>query len=368
MVSELVNCSQWATWLSYGATITPYSRPGMPLDEGVKSVLIVRPGGFGDLLFMTPSLRELKRLKPELRISFASRMDCREVLQGNPDVEGFFPYPVPQAVADTFDCVMSMADVLEYSEGSTNTHCVDLYAREFGVTLPDDGKRLRMELCEEERAAIRSVFPRTWKTRIAIQLNASSPVRIYPRTHELLNLIATDKTEVVCIGRRGQDILIDSENPKLKIINTHGGRIPLSFRQSCALLTTCDVLIAPDSAMTHVADALDVPCVALYASFPASLRTAYAPKTVTVLPRPHLLQNPGKGADGKVLPPITCAPCFHHSRKSVMPEGCPGAKVDPKTNQPGTNCLALAAITPQDVVEAVKEQIAKYKKKFELAT
>ena len=129
--------------------------------------------------------------------------------------------------------------------------------------------------------------------------------------------------QVIAFGAPGQP-------PIQGAINTHGQTPPLNIRQSASLVSVCDCIIAPDSAITHIAGALDVPCVAVYGSFPSLLRTAYQPKTIAI-------QGEGK-----------CAPCMHHGRMSNFPLNCP-------SQQEGM-CQVLERIS----VEAVRDQALRW--------
>jgi heptosyltransferase-2 len=73
----------------------------------------------------------------------------------------------------------------------------------------------------------------------------------------------------------------------------------LKMTDSVALLTFCDLVITPDSSLVHFAAALDVPCLSIYGPFPASVRTSYYPKNVSLEPPDE---------------PDKCWPCFCHER------------------------------------------------------
>ncbi len=103
---------------------------------------------------------------------------------------------------------------------------------------------------------------------------------------------------------------------------------PPSLRESAAILATCDAFLGPDSGLVHVAGALGIPTVALYAAFPARLRTAYAPSVASL-----------SGA-------LPCAPCFHHSGQRVFPAQGPCER--------SRECDALASISPAEIVAAVE--------------
>ena len=83
-----------------------------------------------------------------------------------------------------------------------------------------------------------------------------------------------------------------------------------------------DLVVSPDTIGVHLAGVLKIPCLAIYGSFPAELRMKHYPSV-------QALQG---SAD--------CAPCFSHDRQMSC-----GAFW----------CKALAAVTPQQVYEKVKE-------------
>jgi ADP-heptose:LPS heptosyltransferase len=99
----------------------------------------------------------------------------------------------------------------------------------------------------------------------------------------------------------------------------------LTFRQSAAILETCKACISPDSAMVHLASALDIPCVALYGPFPSHLRTT-SEKTFAF--------------NGKA----PCAPCFFHAEHmGQFPPGMPCEKIQ--------RCVALESISVDRIVQ-----------------
>jgi len=103
----------------------------------------------------------------------------------------------------------------------------------------------------------------------------------------------------------------------------------LTFRQSAAALDTCDAVVAPDSALVHLASARDIPCVGLYGPFPHELRS-----------------TSGKfvGISGIA----SCAPCFYHAGSFAdFPATMPCRKAGV--------CLAMEAIDPVEVVAKTLE-------------
>lgn len=297
------------------------------LDWNGKKILFVRPGGFGDLLFLTPTFAEIKRRWPDARIYVACFHRYHYALLHNPDVFGFVPYPVPLECWDGFDARVWLENIIEHNLEAQHLPAVDIIAKRVGLEFED--KAMRYFVTEFEQAWAEQEFPR-WPDRpirVGLQMTASGGCRVYPFMSELGKRLWRDSGhEVFLFGKPGD---FKSNNPEGLVNLMMMGK---TFRESCAVLKTCDVVVAPDSALAHVAGALGVPCVALYGPFPWKLRTAYAPKTFA-------LQG-------------TCpiSPCFHHSRgMQIFPANGPCAQTG--------RCEALAAIKVERIMREVEKKL-----------
>lgn len=294
------------------------------------SLLVSRPGGFGDLLFLTPALRALRAQRPELRIGVSAAEKYHEALSvfaATHRIE-LLPYPLTLSQWQQWAEHANLENEIEFGADSQSLHAVDLFAKCIGVELTA-GRHIEFEVEPGGVAAMRARFPKTRK-RVAIQLSASAPARSYPRYlfQPLVQGLVDIDVEVVFVGSPGELNLASQPG----YLNLTAEEPPLSFAQSCAVLADCDAVIAPDSAVCHVAAAMGLPVVALYAAFPWQLRTAYQP-TVRALTG-H----------------APCAPCFHHSRGGQpWPEDAP-------CNQAG-HCVAMANIDPHRIVAEVKKHL-----------
>lgn len=306
-----------------------------PMDEKVdwngRRILIVRPGGFGDLLFLTPSINEMKRRWPSCYLTVASFAQFRPVLK-TAQVDELTAYPVPVAEAMTYDVWIFLENVIEGSEEAEHEHAVDMVAKRCGLSSLAS-KEMTFELLPDERQWAESRYPRTERTRIGIQLEASSKCRTYPG-HRMMEVIMTlDKmgVESYLFGAPGSVPFKSTE--KIRNLPLEN----LSFRQSMAAMSTCDAVLGPDSALIHVAGAMKMPALGLYGPFPWKLRTAYAPTVEAI-----------QGFGGCSL-----APCFYH-----------GSRISPHFPMDGPcfhakRCIPLDNIEPKRVVNKVL-QLAKY--------
>lgn len=273
--------------------------------------LFMRAGGFGDLMFMTPVFRRHKELYPKAEIGVCCFEPYAAVLEGLPYVDKILPYPLPMSEAEQWDRWVSFENAVEENPRAREIHITDLFAEIAGVDMGKSDKRIDYRPKSAELVEAMNRFP-FWpnRTRVGMQIRASALARTYPLggIRKMAEILIEKNCEVLFLGQRG-DV-----PPQSKPVNfLHDlTSLGLTFRQSAAVVNTCDVVIAPDSALLHVAGALGVPAVGMYGPFPRELRIKYAPSIW------------GFEGDEKVKWP--CQPCFHHvnqARQDHFPEDCP---------------------------------------------
>lgn len=336
-----------------GGTMSPLIDQ-KPFDEtkdwNGKRVLMMRVGGFGDIILMTPVLREMKRRWPTISIDFACMNHYGVVLANLPYVNQVVGYPVGRHAMECYDAWIFFENAIEKNPRAEKMHMTDLFAEIAGFkgTVRDlhllgkgepalQDKKPDYIVSNNETIWVMEQYPRNAaKRRVCIQVSASGKCRVYPvqKLGQAVAELLKKGWEVFLMGAIG-DVVGVKEQPGLRNLAAAG----LTFRQSCAVINNADAFIGSDSALLHIAGALGIPAVGLYGPFPADLRTRYCPTTVALS---------GKGS---------CAPCFHHAnlgRKNDFPDDCP--------SRARNVCQVLEKIAPDDIVRNV-ERIAK---KFEL--
>jgi len=263
-------------------------------DWNGKRVLVMRTGGFGDLILMTPVLREIKRRWPDVTLDLACFPNYRPVLENLPYVNLAPTYPVPWLEALQYDAWVLMENVIEKNPDAKKMHMTDLFASRFGFAAKDIAdKKPEYRVTERERIWAEEAYPRIKGVhRLAVQFNAQVLNRTYPgqRMQVVIEHFHKLGWEIMVMGREGE--LQMQEGDLLHNLTAHKHTI----RQSAAVIATSDCLLGPDSALLHLAGALDVPAVGIYGPFPAELRVAYSPSIQVIEGSGH------------------CAPCFHHVR------------------------------------------------------
>lgn len=298
-------------------------------DWNGKTILFVRAGGFGDLLAVTPTLHEIKKRWPKAQIWFATHERHAPAIQNNPDVDFILPWPLSVNDWNLADAHIWLDQSIEKQERSREIHFVDLAAQECGGIELED-KRMRYTVTEDEEVEALIDYPYDldkYCGRIGVQIHSNALNRTYP--------ITATKEILIDLHKKGWQILLFGDDRYVKDRGEPGVHciVGKSFRHACAALSTCDVVLAPDSAMCHVAGALGIPTVALYGPFPCKLRTAYHPSV-------HAMQGRAP-----------CAPCFFHARNMFgqFPEGCPTADKG--------YCQALESIAPKAIIKAIEKAV-----------
>lgn len=300
-----------------------------PLQRKVaQSVCIVRPGGFGDILFLTPSLEALRQQYPGIRIALCTFPGFGDVLKGNPNIDEIIDYPAARGDLLRYKQVVYLENLIEYGPDAKTTHAVDVFAKAIGVTLKGE-KHCRYYLSDDEREEALRRFPKTSRRRIGIQVKASQNCRTYParKMQEVINLLLKRGDDVYLFGAPGS-VKIDRHPQVVNLADPDAE--PMTMRKSIAVLSTCQGFIAPDSALCHVAGALKVPTIGLFGAFPWQLRAAYHPSVY--------------GINGH----CDMSPCFYHER---------AAQQWPKNGPCSISgeCDALANIQPERIVSKLNQ-------------
>jgi len=314
-----------------------------PTDLTGKSLLLIRPGGLGDLLFLTPTLRFLKQRWPSARLAVAAFPDLLKILEGNPHLDELLPYPVAYESFRRFDYHADFEGVIEDSRRAEQVTAVQAVAEWVGIELATPEERLtELHLTDDDRWSVRYLTKKKPGERwVGLQPQASSAIRSYPlqQSAQVALSLAEAGMRVFILGSsgqwgrwrkieertwgRGSSPALVTYLPSPPNIVDLTGRFN-NIRKLAAFIEALDLLICPDSSMAHIAGALNLPTIALYGPFPAKLRIGDYPRAVA-------LQGQ---AD--------CAPCFHHGY--ALPCG-------------RRHCSALEAIQPDHIVAVAREML-----------
>lgn len=237
-----------------------------------RGTLIVRNMGLGDVLLATPVARRLKETKKADWIGFATKRIYLPLLANNPYIDmlialedGYRP--------EEWTYVIDLCGKVEHAENSqfyrnrVKAFCdiaeVDIAEGDYQLNfLPDPAAVQRMQ---KKLAA----HWQPWDDRplVAYVVKASTGQRSLPKTkmRDVLRALVNDGNRVVMLDHECQSQEVVSAD----ILNTCG---KISIADVCAMISLCDVIIAPDSGLFHVAQALNKPVVTYFGPFPLAER------------------------------------------------------------------------------------------------
>lgn len=263
-------------------------------DYNHQTLTILRAGGIGDILMLTPLLKAMNDRWPEAHLEVCCGSRSKFAL---PSFVDWLPYPASMSEIMERDSVLNLTDVIE---SEFELHGVHAFGKAAGF--PDLSLKLFYECDSSLVGDMKIRYPRKSKHRVGIQVKSSSPIRSYPMIGGVVDALVAKGIEVVLFGEPKSIIV---ENPNELILN--GSSEAWDMEDSVAMLTLCDCLIAPDSAFIHFGCALNVPTIGIYGSFDYGIRrTEGSPKN-------YWIQARGD-----------CSPCNHHGKGGeAWPSGGP---------------------------------------------
>lgn len=305
-----------------------------------RNSVIIRSGGFGDIICLRPLLEYLWRIRDTEnidRLAVCCHPAHAAALDGLEGIE-YLPYPPSVTDLKPFYWRLSLEGVIETNN---EQDIVAAFGRKALPNQSTEGPEWAPTYTVPPSAvdAAWQRFPRVLPQRVGIALHSSAHCRNWPleRLAEIIHGLGTG-CEVFLFGNPGPwpEIDVGADVPHLHMLPRLAGPANaqgLTLRESLALLATLDVFIGPDSGLVHAAGAMSIPTVALFGPFEARQRVArYA--SVRVL-------------QGRA----PCSPCYHHPRtpSQTWPAGKPCQQMH--------HCVAMAGITGEQVLAEVRRLI-----------
>jgi ADP-heptose:LPS heptosyltransferase len=293
-----------------GCELPPYDRRA---DYNGKTLTILRAGGIGDILLITPLIEAIQAEWPEVKLEVCC--SNRSEL-GVHALCSHLPYPAPHSELLKRDAILNLTNSVEEDD---DLHAVHVFGAKAGFyDLP-----LRLKY-QNDKALVGDMlirYPKIAKLRVGIQMKASSKIRSYPYMSAVIAGLIEKGVEVVLFDEPEATSVIGQSE---LILN--GSMERWELEESVALLESCDLVIAPDSAFIHFGCALNVATLGLYGSF------HYSKRATLGNPKNFFIQAGGD-----------CSPCNHHGIGGLKwPQGSPCNRSE--------MCNVLAGIEPERVV------------------
>ena len=250
-----------------------------------KTLLIMRQGGIGDLMFTQPLIKYLKHKYPSCRIVFTCAPRFAHVFKCWPKglLTGVIPVPFSYEHMKRADYHLSFEGGIERCEEAKVKNSYDIFSEIAGLDFDKTDPLYKTSLVPHQESTIKleEHLPENY---VVIQMRASSPIRMISSvkwkeiTDKLIdlgyNIVLMDSKEM---KQNYEDFLEKEQWNKEKIFNLCEYSEDVTYAVSA--IAKSKGVIAVDSAFTHLAGALDKPTVGLYGPFSGDLRVRYQ-KTV----------------------------------------------------------------------------------------
>lgn len=293
-------------------TKPPKKTTAAPPRAKARRFLLIRYGGQGDALFLTPVAEELRRrgwqvhiavndqghpLVQHLPFVHSTYLLRREpVMQTVPQIPGHpcdliswrgglvpveavypqFPSPGPEygpwAVCN-YRFVIESNSLHPWINRGQNSNFINTYDMHFSwagidpISVPAEFRRPRYVVTAQERAAAVEAMRNLPRPVYLVQPLASSPARTYFRPAELYKKMV-QLTKGTVLLWNGQNWETGGRPFPLPVVE---GSTPM--RASAAMVEQADLVISADTAISHIAEALSVRSLVFYSTVPAWTRS-----------------------------------------------------------------------------------------------
>jgi ADP-heptose:LPS heptosyltransferase len=270
------------------------------LKKDTPSILINRRlGGIGDVLMTTPLLKKIKKLLPKCNLTYATDLiyaegSLAEIIQHCPVVDQLTSSKeiTPQDYDYAVD--ITTTGLTKEKIGDIPPNRIDLFAEAVGVSVEEDPLPLYIVTKEERALASKEIKEeyllgedRGEVNLIAIQTRSNDARRTWPfeKVKKLYQLLSNNP--------KNRILLLDWASTVSKWTNLSErvfGVFDRSIADTAALLEQCDVVVAPDSSILHLAGALEKKTLAIFGPIPPQSRINHYLNTTAVLSKqrcPH---------------------------------------------------------------------------------
>ena len=271
-----------------------------------KKILIWRTGGIGDLLFIQPNLRYIKEKYPTCQIYFACGPQYQSMVEDWPWIDKLLDLPFQFSYLQECDYHVIFEGVIERTKESEKVNAYRLFTDWMKINLSDEDLYPIQNVKEDKIEETKKVLDE-WglkeKDFVVAQLKASSPIRtpspemwkkvLTALVEEGHNVVITDAphNNQWVTGIISQ---LDDEIKK-KVFNYSKHSKTLDY--SIALISLSKLTVSTDSAVSHIAAGLDVPCFGIFGPFLGELRLDTYKKSDWINCN------------------LQCAPCFTHGQE-----------------------------------------------------
>ena len=246
-------------------------------EPNAKVCVLRRVGGIGDVLMMTPALKELKARLPEIELTVgidrhSTRGDVYyELLKNAPFIDELVDARYINRKKFS-QCVDISAVCIPFEKkGFPSRNRIDLFSNYLGFQKVED-KVPFYNRTQEEIDIAKSFYQKNFNEFgpvIAIHTASNEKKRCWP-LNQILSFIAYMKQEIPTIQflMLDQNMICKEWSALKNVVPVYNSKI----REMAALIGECDIFIGPDSGPMHLAGALKKKSVVVFGSVPPEAR------------------------------------------------------------------------------------------------
>ncbi|MDR0529399.1 MAG: methyltransferase domain-containing protein [Zoogloeaceae bacterium] len=236
------------------------------------AIVVKRLKALGDVIWITPILRALRRLHPEHDLIVVS--EKTEVFLRNPDVDLVFG---PQYEPSRGDRVIDLDWAYERRR---QLHLLDAYADVADIPLLSREPALYPSFRDHGVCAdvVRKYFGTAdVQYLLAVHMQANSPDRVWPQEYwkRLLQRLLDENSALgmIVLGHDKDFNTVDIGLCSNRILDMTS---KLDVMRSAVMLSFCDLLLAPDSGVLHIAAAMHTPALGLFSMADPATRLPFS--------------------------------------------------------------------------------------------
>lgn len=269
-------------------------------DLNQKSLLVMRTGGIGDLIFSQPLLKRLKEMYPDCRIAYATAPRHMPIIEAWPNgiVDAVIPIPFKLEILQRTHYHLAFEGSIERNEEGHTKNAYDIFSDVANVDVDFTDPKYRIEMRPDEKI-VSELKPKLPNNFVVLQMRATSPIRmmdvdnwysvikgIHDNTD--LNFVFLDTPQYNDYYNK---VISDFSMTGLtKERFKNACKISESINHAVNIISLSEGVIGIDSAMIHICEGLKKPGICIYGPFKSHLRIRYYDYIKGIEPKPENIE------------------------------------------------------------------------------